>query len=253
MSKLDLTFSDVYTLVSEYLGIGSSPTGTDLTLCKDIVYRAYRKVLNPLHPVTGRKHQWSWLRKWEVIRIPNGRWRFALPNDFGEMVGNPHYSLNYGYRELTKVSPDRILEWRATTEVNSFPTEYAIVPLSTDEEMGTKYEVWLWPTPNSAYTTSFSYYINIEKPEDDADYFLGGPYLSEVILQCALAIAEHQEDEMKTSHHNQLAESMLNNAILSDTVATSDTVGLMLARPVGPRYYRGYRQVDDSTIYYADQ
>jgi hypothetical protein len=53
-SDLQLTFSDIYTKVSEFLGLGSSPTGTDLTKVKDLTYRGYRRFLLPKNVRNGQ-------------------------------------------------------------------------------------------------------------------------------------------------------------------------------------------------------
>ena len=48
MPTLDLTYSDVYTAVSNYLGLGNPTTdATELITVKNIVKRGYRKFLMP--------------------------------------------------------------------------------------------------------------------------------------------------------------------------------------------------------------
>lgn len=252
MSRMIWTFSDVYTKVAEFLGLGSSPTGTELTKVKDLTYRGYMKFLYPMHPISKRRHVWSFLKERMVISVYSGTWRYPLPVNFERMLGNPQYGDQDGYPELTKVSWDSILNKRNYGNVSSYPVEYAVKVLSTDNEIGTKWEMGLWPEPNGNYNINCQYEIAPEKPTDDSEYFLGGNYNSEVILQCALAMAEHQEDDMETVHHTELANDMLAKAILADTVDTPKTVGRMTLFP-GIQFLRGFVKTDDSEIYADDR
>lgn len=251
MSRLTWTFSNVYTKVAEFLGLGSSPTGNNLTLVKDITYRGYMMFLYPAHPNTGRRHVWSFLKKMYVVETKSGQWRYALPDDFDRMIRQPQYSAEDGYPQLTKVSVDSILNKRNYGNVSSYPVEYAINVLSFDKEVGTRWEMLLWPEPNSSHDIIFTYEPSIDKPTETTDYFLGGTANSEVILQCALAMAEHQEDDMETTHQMELARMKLNEAILADTVDTPKSMGRMVNAP-GLQFLRGFVKTEDSEIYAAD-
>ena len=251
MSRMIWTFSDVYTKVAEFVGLGSTPTGTELTKVKNLTYRGYMKFLYPLHPLSGRRHVWSFLKKRKVINTVSGQFRYALDDNFERMLSNPQYGDEAGYPELTKVSYTSILNKRNYGNVSSYPTEYAINVLSTDTAIGTKWEIGLWPNPNGVYSINFEYEVAPEKPTNDGDYFLGGNYNSEVILQCALSMAEHQEDDMETVHHTELANDMLNKAILADTIDTPKTVGRMVLAP-GVQFL-SFVKTEDSEIYDADR
>jgi hypothetical protein len=255
MASLDITFSTVYTKVSEFLGLGSSPTGSDLTLAKDIVYRGYRKFLYPVDPKSGERHLWQFLQKDYTISTQSDVWQYPLPSDFREMVKSPQFEPNSGYPELMKVSRDRILNRRAYADTQSWPIEYAIVPLKQDNELGTRWEMWLWPNPSGAYNITCTYIINPDKPEQDTDLFLGGPWAGEVVLECALAVAEQQEDDLQTQHHTQVANQMLAGMIRQDVTETPSTMGKLR----GPWYRRNgwfsrmFTKIPSSQIYFENQ
>lgn len=224
MATLDLQFSDYYTKVSEFLGHGSSPTGTNLTKVKEIVYRGYRKFLYPIHPGTSRRHVWSWLKKQGTIQLISGQWQYALPSDFGSILRDMHYGTNNVYRPLEKVSRDMILKLRTRVDHSSWPKWYSVVPTNFSKEVGQKWDVWVYETPNEVQTLYYTYQIDVKKPENDTDQMVGGQQASEALLECCLAIAELQEDD-QLGIHNQVAQQMLDRLILHDTVDLPDTLG----------------------------
>ena len=62
------------------------------------------------------------------------------------------------------------------------------------------------------------------KPEDDEDYFIGGVLESEAILQCCLAVAENEQDEV-IGVQTQKAVDMVQQLIRKDMGIAPDTVG----------------------------
>jgi len=252
MSRLDLQFSDVYSQVISFLGTGS--TGTDLTRAKNIVYRAYRQFLYPTYYTDTNKrvrHIWTWLKKRYTIHTTNGQYIYQLPIDFGRMLMEPTYGSQSGYPPLQKVSCEMIDNNRTLAATASFPYQYAINPKRGDVDQEQMWELWLWPSPNGGYDIKFVYQINPEKPESDTDYFLGGPEAGEVILELSMAIAEQQEDDMKTTHHTELSRDLLHNMIIADSIDVPDTVGKLTSRP-DPFYQYGYKKIPESDIYAAD-
>jgi hypothetical protein len=254
MSRLDLTFADIYNQVSDFLGLGTSPSGTNLTKVKNIIYRAYRQFLFPLHPITKRKHTWSFLKKSFHLVTKAGIWKYQLPNDFDEMIGFPQYGDAEPYSELIKVNPDMILSKRAVASVSSFPTEYALYPVSQDAEIGTTWEIWLWPEPNGSNNLIFTYLVNPPKPENTADLILGGTRAGEVLLEMAYAVAEAQE-ENKIGIHAQIASEMLTAMILADVTGTADFLGKVTNGEQSEIVLRGFARYGTGTdwLYAADR
>lgn len=246
MSKLDLTFSDIYNQVSDFLGCGLNPTGSVLTKVQNIVWRAYRQFLFPVHPATGRKHHWSFLKKLFTLQTKTGVWKYQLPLDFGEMLGQPHYGEGELYNALTKVSPDMLLEQRSKSEASAWPMCYAISPVSTSSELGTTWELWLYPTPGHTYTIRLSYEVIPEKPTNPTDVILGGPLAGEVVLEMSLAEAELQEENV-LGNHAQRASTLLAQMILADTVTSPDSLGTL--RGTGFKSCVCHRPMDNASIY----
>ncbi len=252
MARVELSFSDVYSLVSDFLGYGTSPSGTNLTKVQNLVYRAYRHFLYPINPITKRKHVWSFLKKSYNVRTKNGIWKYALPNDFSRIINNPQYGDSEPYDELVRVHPDSILSKRALASVSSFPLEYALFPVSQDAEIGTQWELWLWPTPNGANSISFMYLVNPERPSATTDYFLGGPEAGEVVLEMAYALAEIQE-ENTSGVHGDLAQKLLESMMIADDVGTADFLGKMGLAGTSEVVRRGFVRYGTDSVYEADR
>lgn len=241
MARLDLSFSEVYNQVSDFLGHGTTPSGSNLTLCKNIVHRAYRQFLFPINLKNGRIHRWSFLKRAFHVKLTSGVWKYQLPSDFNEMLGNPQYGDDEPYGELIKVDKDYILSRRSTETTSSYPEVYAIIPVSTDSKLGTMWELWVWPEPNSNNSLTFTYSCIPEKLSADTDYFLGGPFAGEVILEMSLSIAESQE-ENSSGQHTQLANQLLTTMMLSDVQSCPDQLGKITSEPqnvarLGVKYY----------------
>jgi len=244
LSSLKLTFSDVYTKVSEFLGLGSSPTGTDLTKVKDITYRGYRNFLYPINTESGETHYWSFLKKYGTIVTVSNQWKYALPSDFANSDIKFIHDKESGYPPIHKVSADAIMRKRALTEYESCPEYFAVVAGNYSKETGQVYEVWFYGTPNGAYILNYWYITEPEKPSATTDVFVGGVLASEAILESALAVAETQEEDAP-GHHVQLAESLIQKLIKADKSTISDNLGQMYDRSL-PRRERFLKPIEDS-------
>jgi len=252
MASLILKLSDLYTNVSNLLCLtatGTAPTDTNLTTCKDIVYRGYRQFLYPVNMQTGELHNWSFLKQLYVFPTQSGKWKYTLPSNFSDFLDQPHFDDSDGYNELTRLGPEQILELRKTGISSGFPTYFALAPYTFDDSTGTFYEMWIDPEPDGVYRLKFFYRIDPLKPENAADYLVGGVRASEAILENCLAVAEQQEDDI-IGIHTQLANELTQKLIKSDIQEESDFLGnLTIPRPP---MYRWYSAVDADEIYESE-
>lgn len=224
MALMKLTFEDVYKKVSEFLGLGSSPTGDDLTKVKDIVYRGYRKLLTSVDPMTGKLHVWSFLKQRATISTLANKWEYQLPLDFVYSNQSLKFDDDEGKPSLVARSESQIMKARSFSTSSGYPQFYAIRAGKYFKDTGQRYEVILSPPPNGVYLLRYSYIIEPEKPTTTTDVFVGGSFVSECILQCSLAVAEFQEND-ELDVQNQMAEKMLLQLIEQDRQFAPDTVG----------------------------
>lgn len=253
MANLELAFSDLYQKVAENWGIvdiGTAPTGTNLTTCKNMVYRGYRNFLYPVDMRNGKRHIWSFLKQYYGMNTSGDIWRYALPADFGRIIVDPMFEKSTGYPALKKVDASYIIQERVWSDRTGYPEVYAIVPSRYDITTGTSWDLWLYPTPDSAYLLWLFYVIHPKKPENDTDILAGGVESAEAILESCLAIVESQEDEMATSHHTKAAANLIQQLIVADDVDKADILGRMtLPELRGFPKPRGMTEIDDANIY----
>lgn len=226
MADMRWKYSDVFTKVSEFLGIGSSPTGTDLTKCKDIVRRGYLKFLMPIKPGDREIYIWTWLRiPWKLNLEPN-KWVYPVPLDFDRFYRKLEYDEEQRAISIDKVSEASIMRNRSNLIYTSYPTDYAIRTAKFDKAAGSVKEMIVYPTPTARSVINSTYVFTPDLPEKDTDYFIGNAQESECILQCCIAIAENQEDEV-IGIQTQKAVEMVQTLIKKDMGTAPDSVGSM--------------------------
>lgn len=240
MASMKWTFSEIYKKVSEFLGLGSSPAGTDLTKVKDITYRGYMKFLLPLNPRDSEIYIWSFLKQEWKLQLEAGKWEYPLPEDFERFHRKLEYDAGERTAILTLVPHDTIMRDRNVVEWNSFPSRYAIRVAKFDQSVGSRKELVVYPTPNGTHVINSTYVMTPAKLENDGDFFIGGPLESEAILQCCLAIAENQEDEV-LGIETQRAVEMIQSLIRKDKGGSPDTVGEVRDGNIGRTSIMDYR------------
>jgi len=221
--KLTLTYSDLYNRVGKFLGLPFPLAGDDLTLVKDIVARGYRQFLYPIGG-NGELHIWSFVKQFYSFSTQSGRYKYELPDDFGDFIDKPHFDDDKGYNELTRIEPTQILEIRAASTSSGFPVYYAIAPFKYENSIGTKYELWLDPKPDGAYLLKGFYRIDPTRPSATSDLLIGGIKSVEAILESCLAIAEQQENDT-IGMHTQLAKGLVQDLIKADVQEDSGYLG----------------------------
>ena len=238
MSDLRLTFGDCYKEVSRFLGWGIAPASQNLTDAKAIVHAGYRKFLYPVKMTSTppSQHLWSFLIKDAVLLTKGGFWQYNLPVDFDRLYTRFTYDTNDQYAPMKQVSADMIRNNYVIANSQGQPSQFAIVPSVYSPEAGTTvYQVWFYETPSVSYTLHYNYVIKPPPLVNDADYFVGGDFASETILECALAIAELRWDGEPGVH---IAESdrLIQQLIVTDT----PTRPLYFGRMYDPGIYGRY-------------
>ena len=226
MANLRLTYSDIYTRVSNFLGLttnGTAPTGTDLTICKDICMRGLRRFLYPISQQTGDYWEWSFLRPLHTMNLLAGKWRYQLPEDFSSIITNPTYEEDEGFKQMDKTTPDNIMNLMSAGDVDYAPYYYAIVTSDYDPEIGEFDEIWFYPKSDSNYRIQFFYKSDPTKVTDADEFLPGGVKSTEAILENCLAIAEAQEDDI-LGIHTQLSQKLTQDLIIIDSQKDGDNV-----------------------------
>jgi len=196
MSNLSLQFSELYTKISEYLGLtsyGTAPTGTDLTRCKDIAYRGYRRFLYPIDSAARKIYLWSFLRKEAALTTVNSKWKYELPPDFVSLAVGFKFNNAENYPPLELKPESFLANLRSMSVATAIPRYCSIVNGKFDKETGLNKELRMFPAPNAALTYYYTYIFIPDKPDTSTDLLVGGAIAAETILQCCIAAAELQE------------------------------------------------------------
>jgi len=229
MARMTLSYQNLYDEVAFFLGLsprGTTPTDTnDLALCKALVDRGIRQFLYPIDLETGQPHQWEFLKVYWDFTTVSGQYKYALPVDFSDVYSTLYFDTTSANSPLLKRSAEQILEMRTGSDMSGYPEYFAITPLRYDIEIGTLYEIWLYPTPSQVETLSGFYRADPVQLSATTDLMIGGIRAIEAILESCLAVAEHQEDDMTSSHHIGKAAELIQRLIKFDKVTNSDLIG----------------------------
>jgi len=196
---------------------------------------------------TGQSHEWSFLQPLYTINIVSGKWKYQLPEDFSSIITNPTYKDDENFKEMAKVNPEQIMNFRAAGVVNYAPYYFAIVSSSYDTEIGTSDEIWFYPEPDSSYPIQFFYKTDPLKPDNATDYLPGGVRSTEAIIESCLAVAEVQEDDA-VGIHTQLATKFVQDLIEIDS-KRSNNVCLGNLYSDKSRLYTERTDIADLTVY----
>lgn len=227
MARITLSYQNLYDEVSWMLGLtarGTSPTGTNLTTCKSIVDRGIRQFLYPLDE-KGLPHQWEFLKFPFTFKTISNQWKYALPVDYSEMLTTFYYDNNSANPPLLKRNSQQIMNLRSDNSSTGYPEYFAITPSRYDLEIGTTYELWTYPTPDASYTLSGFYRADPVQLTATTDLVVGGIRASEAILESCLAVAETQEDDSTTKHHQAEARKLVLTLIKFDRGTETDKIG----------------------------
>jgi len=235
-------FQDVYSKVSDFMGTSLTPTGDNLTTAKDIVYRGYLKFLLPINPRDTELYIWSFLQQpWKLNLEPN-KWEYPLPSDFERFFRNIEFDKEERSSRLIKTSERSIMSSRNILEFGSYPEVYALRTGKFDASVGSVKELIVYPTPTERSVLNSTYVMTPQRPSADTDMFIGGPLESEAILQCCLAVAENEQDEI-IGVQTQKAVDILQTMISKDMGVAPDTVGMVVDGNIRQTSIFNYRKL----------
>jgi hypothetical protein len=146
------------------------------------------------------------------------------------------YDTNDQFMAMRQVSADMIHTHRVIADSQGQPSMFAIQPSVYNAEYGNLYEVWFYETPSQSYTLHYSYIIRPPKLVNDTDYFVGGDFASEAILECALAVAEIRWDGTPGTHSAE-AEKLVQQLVISDTPVRPLYYGVMIDPGMRRRFF----------------
>lgn len=224
-STFTYTFADLYTDVSEYAGLGRSPTGDNLTLAKRRVNDAYREFVSAV--------DWHFLKKSDILNLQSGKWQYDLPDNFRELIVPFKYPTTDSWINPTEGSEDTILNLRTGAGTTTGrPYIFAVRPKLFDPEHGMRWEAIFHYEPDGTYAMSYTYRITPNELIEDGDVPIGGPEHAVTIRQMCLAEVE-AFDEEKPATYTQKAMASLARSKQLDGRKASRSLGYMNEKSAG--------------------
>lgn len=214
MATLKLSYKTVWTKVGEFIGISSLTDTAEITKCKNIVLRGYRRFLMPTDLSNGKNYHWKFLEKTTTLSTESGTDTYKLPLGFSSFVTPFTHTTPISTNPVQKPL-SFILEWKSAHTGTGYPQWFALKSGAYDNLTGQQYEVIFAPTPNGTFDYYYAYIFTPPAPENDDDVFVGDDLASEAILECALAAADLQENDA-VGVHVQEAERLTQQLIGSD-------------------------------------
>lgn len=220
MATLKLTFEDIYIKVGEFLGLGSAATGTDLTKIKKLTLRGYANFLMPIDASTGITYRWFFLQQTTTLSTISTVDAYKLPVGFSSLIIPFYNSSAVSYFNPQERPLEFIRDLKSSATSTGYPRYFAIRTGTYSQLTGQQYEVVFWPTPTAVSTYNYTYIQIPNAPINDDDVFVGNDLASEAILECALSLAELQENDI-IGIHTQKAEKLVQQLIGDDKRVSS--------------------------------
>lgn len=231
-SDLSMDRDKLNDAVAVELGYGETydecGTGEQAAINK-LVERGQRRFYRP-PPINGKVHQWSFLRPLFAFDTVADQWEYPLPAEYAGIEGDITFSADSGvvYSCLTSTVEQKIRQWRSQDDTSGTPRHFAIVALPHDRTMGQRYQLLLYPTPDSARTMQFRMLINTQAITKFAPFPYGGTQYGEAILASCLAIAELERDGIKGTRSQDWMEQLAAAVLLDQDVHEPDILGMNL-------------------------
>ena len=140
---------------------------------------------------------------------------YDLPDDFGRLIGDMHYSADEARPAIVQIDVGKILQMRARYDQAGAPYFCAVRPKSSTGASGQRQEIIFYPKSDSAYTLSYNYEAYSGELTDSLPYPLGGMQMSELYIESCLSVAEQRVND-EIGLHTQVYQAFLSDAIARD-------------------------------------
>ena len=176
----------------------------------------------------NRPHKWSFLCPTTSIPLGDGTFRYTLPEDFGQILGEftwPADSSSEGTSRIPIIQVERLLQILAAEPATGSPKWAAVRPIAAELISSQKWEVLFYPQPDaSVNSVNLSYkYLKVPAAMSGENlYPAGGDIHAETLLASCLSIAEIQKAGQMGAY-SQLFMSRLSSSVQLDAQAMGIT------------------------------
>lgn len=239
---LEAGYNDFKREIAIYTGLTADSTlwtaDQNAELARD-VDEAYRWVLYPDSLPNERiPHTWSFLEQTFSLTTESGTYNYTLPPDFGSMVGTlMYYPPTTGRSPIRRTHDGEILRLRQGTGSSGYPTHFALRWLPQSAGSRQRQEMIFWPAPDGEYEATGKYAVYIGKLSESNPFPVGGPRMSQLLIEACKAIGETKRNGFRGDQWNMFLSRLQSAISLDKGTNTPRTVGTMC----GGGGFRGLR------------
>lgn len=252
LSNLEVGFSDFRLELAQFIGYRSDSTLWTSAQNSELgrsVNEAYRWILFP-QTIPGERipHTWSFMEQTTTITTEEDEYLYTLPSAFGSFVGKYMYwPTNNGYTPPCRTNDGDILSKRQYSNTTGRPTHFAIRWAAQTPGSTQRQEVMFWPTPDDDYTLTYRYAIASRPLSETNRYCLGGPRISQLMIEACKAIGETKKNGQRGDQWNLFIAELQSAIQLDKGTSTSPTLGMM----AGDDGHLYPSQVSSTTYYFG--
>ena len=205
MSQLGITYAYLRERLGEHRGYRSDPDAWNAHQTEKVKF-CIQDGLRILY--TGAAYEWSYLKPWTVLTLPDAASELLLPADFGFPVGEMYFDDDV-ISKVLKLEGDAKVVWRRQMfpDNTGQPEFAAITPAASTKIQQQRQKLIFWPTSDEAYPVRCRYSINPQELGEDNPYPPGGPAHANAILEACL-MASERADGVIGVHHQLYQEAL---------------------------------------------
>ena len=196
-STLLLTMDDLKAGIADHLGFTRDSTAWTTRQTEQItaslnagLRQAY---FPPLLDGQAAPHTWTFLKPTFRLSTVAEQTEYDLPDDlFGieDDITLGSESILSANPTIRMVSPEKMLALRQSVSYSGVPVHAAMRTKTADGHSTPRYELMIFPTPDTAYTLTMRYCLIPQALTADASYPLGGAIHSEMLMASCRAAAD---------------------------------------------------------------
>lgn len=188
-----------------------------------------RRFYNPLDE-TGKMYEWKFLTLTLPFTLVASQSTFALPPNFSYLHGPVTFAVGSQVlrNPIEVTSAERVLARQQGSDTSGTPQMAAYRAVAHNEGdflTGMRYELLLWPTPDSAYTLDLRYRCNPLAPSDDDVLPIGDECHVQTLIEACLTEIEKFNGEPNGPHEQAFQERIRASISHDRLVSCPETLG----------------------------
>ena len=192
------------------------------------VDESYRNILYP-STIPGERipHIWSFAEQFETLTTVADDFDYALPANFGSIVGDLTFTEGKGYGPIKQTSAQAILRQRQVSSRTGVPEYFATRWLVQTSGLLQRQEILFYPVPDDVYVLTYSYAVLAPKLSKLNPYPLGGPRMSQLMIEACKAVGEQVKDGQRGDQWGVFREALLSAIQMDKGTNFAPTVGFL--------------------------